>query len=316
MTDLPTNEDVKSYLFDNNNWGRWGDDDERGAMNLITPESRLAALSSVRSGKTMSLGRALETMPAANNPEPAQHFMHYWHNGGESTFERPTDVEPGGWAVDYYGVSYHGFATTHLDAISHVWDKDGMYNGRDPHVHVTTDGVTFGGVQHWAADIVTRGVVLDIPAFRGTNYVTADTPVHGSELEAAARHQGVELRPGDALCVFSGREKWQLDHPETPYGDFSIRRAGLHASCLPFFRDNDLSLLGWDMLDDKPWDYDVAFTTHGAIWAYGMALVDNMVLDKLAEACHERGAYDFMFVVAPLVMEGGTGSPVNPIAIL
>jgi len=316
MNNSPSNAEVRAALFDRNNWGRWGDADERGAMNLITPESRLAAIGSVRSGQTLSLARTISTVADANNPEPAQHWMRFWHNGGESAVTRPDDVEPGGWAVDFYGVSYHGFATTHLDAISHVWDEQGMYNGRDPHEHVTPDGATFGGVEHWASDIVTRGVLLDVPAHRGGAYVTADTPVHGSELEQIVAAQGSELHPGDALCVYSGREAWQRDNPSTPYGMSGIPRAGLHASCLDFLRDNDLSLLGWDMLDNKPWDYDVAFTTHGVIWAYGMALVDNMILEDLAAACAKRGAYDFLLVVAPLVVKGGTGSPVNPIAIL
>lgn len=315
MRKLPTEVEVKSYLFDRKNWGRWGDDDEVGALNLVTPERRLAALASVRAGSSMSLARPLSTASSSGNPEPAQHFMRYFHDGGESVHPRP-EGEPGGWAVDYYGVSYHGFATTHLDALCHAWDQDGLYNGRDPKIHLSSNGADFGGVQHWAGNMVMRGVLLDIPAYRGTEFVTQDTPVHGWELEACAQQQGIEFRSGDAVCVYMGREKWQIAHPGVPYGGTPSFRPGMHASCLPFLRDNDFSVLGWDMLDAAPWDYNLAWTTHGVIWAYGMGLVDNMVLDVLAEACKKRNAYDFMLVVAPLVVEGGTGSPVNPIAIL
>ncbi|SDH53107.1 cyclase family protein [Pseudonocardia oroxyli] len=317
MSSSPSSDDVRSYLFERNNWGRWGEHDERGAINLITPEKRLSALASVRTGETLSLSRPISTRASGNNPQPALHYVKTWHGSGDEVSPRSATAESGGFAADFYGVFYHGCSTTHLDALSHVWDEQGLYNNRDPADHITSDGVTFGGVQHWSSDIVTRAVLLDIPRYRGVDYVSVDSPVHGWELEGAARQQGVALTPGDAVCVYMGREKWQADNPDTLYGDHAAgERPGMHASCLPFLRDNDVSVLGWDMLDAKPWAYDVAFTVHGSIWAYGLALVDNMVLEPLAEACAARRAHDFMLLVAPLVVPGGTGSPVNPIALL
>ncbi|MFF1831489.1 cyclase family protein [Paenarthrobacter sp. NPDC058040] len=311
-----TSDEVRSLLYERKNWGRWGEHDQKGAINLITPAKRLEAASAVRTGETLSLSRPLNTNPAPNNARPAQHYTQYWYDGGEGPKGACCEGEPGGWAVDYYGVEYHGYATTHLDALCHVWDTEGMYNGRDPHEHVTTNGATFGGVEQWAGDLVTRGVILDIPGLRGVDYVTADQPVHAWELEAAARAQGVEVRPGDALCVNMGREKWDSERPDHKYGSPSDALPGMHASCLRYLRDKDISILGWDMLDAWPWKYDVAWSVHGAIWAYGIAVVDNMVLDQLAQACRKRNSYEFMLVLAPLVVEGGTGSPINPLAIL
>ncbi|MCY4577908.1 MAG: cyclase family protein, partial [Chloroflexi bacterium] len=92
-------------------------------------------------------------------------------------------------------------------------------------------------------------------------------------------------------------------------------RPGLHASCLPFVRDCDMSLLGWDMMDASPNEYDIGWSVHGVIFAYGVALLDNALLEPLANACAEEDRYEFMISINPLNVIGGTGSPVNPIAI-
>ena len=95
-------------------------------------------------------------------------------------------------------------------------------------------------------------------------------------------------------------------------------KPGLHASCLPFIRDNDVSLLLWDMMDFAPDGYDISGVTgpvHSVIYAYGVGLLDNSLLEPLADACQEEVRYEFMLTVAPLKIVGGTGSPVNPIAV-
>ena len=303
---LPTQDEVESYLGDRRNWGRWGDDDEIGALNLITPEKCIAAAALVRSGRRVSLSRYFPKTPGPGNPNPAHHFMH-------PNTPRPGD---GGFTSDYFGISYHGSAATHLDALCHVWDRHGMWNGRNPAEEITLSGAKFGAVDRWSEGIVTRGVLIDIPKHRGEAFVTEDRPVHGWELEEAANAQGVAMEAGDALVVYSGREAWQDAHPDTPWGAPRPTRAGLHVSCLPFLRDNDVSVLVWDMLDFSPSGYDIPWAVHGAIHAYGVALLDNALLQPLAEACSEEGRYEFMLVIAPLKVAGGTGSPVNPIALL
>ena len=300
---LPTRQEVDSYLGERRNWGRWGKDDELGAINLITAEKRAAAAALVRSGRNLSLSRHFPKTPGPGNANPAQHWMR--------TLVRGT----GGAAVDYYGIAYHGMAATHLDALCHLWNEEGMWNGRDPSKEITFDGATFGSVDRWGEGIITRGVFIDIPNHRGESYVTQERPVHGWELEDAARAQGVTMEPGDALVVYSGREAWQEAHPDTPYGDSGPDRPGLHASCIPFLRDNDVSSLVWDMIDLAPTGYDIPWTVHGVIFAYGVAILDNALLEPLAKACAEEGRYEFMLMIAPLKVAGGTGSPVNPIAL-
>ena len=89
----------------------------------------------------------------------------------------------------------------------------------------------------------------------------------------------------------------------------------MHASCLPFLHENDIAILVWDMMDFTPNGYELPWSVHGAIFAYGMALLDNALLQPLAEVCAAEGRYEFMLMIAPLFVEGGTGSPANPIAL-
>jgi kynurenine formamidase len=304
---IPTREEVLSYLHERRNWGRWGKDDEVGAINLITPEKKVKAAALVRSGQSVSLSRPFPKEPRHGNPHPAQHWMKTIPRG------------EGGFSADFYGIFYHGVASTHLDALCHTWDDKGMWNGRHPTKEITFDGATFGGVQHWKEGLITRGVLLDVPKHRGEPYVTMDQPVHGWELEDIAKAEGITLEPGDAVVVYSGREALQAEHPGKYYQPsldiFSPERPGLHASCLPFLRDNDIAILVWDMMDFTPNGYDLPWSVHGAIFAYGIALLDNALLEPLAQVCAQQGRYEFMLVIAPLFVEGGTGSPANPLAL-
>jgi kynurenine formamidase len=306
---LPTQADVVDWIRGKRrNWGRWGKDDQRGTINLITPARRAAAARLVKSGRSVSLSRPFPTTPGLNNALPAQHYMKTMARG------------KGGFAADYYGIFYHGVASTHLDALCHTWDDEqAMWNGRDPKKEITFDGATFGSVEHWAEGIITRGVMLDVPRHRGTPCVTQDQPVHGWELDDILRLRKITLEPGDAVCVYAGREQWQAQNPNraysVPFGPGPLDRPGLHISCLPFLRDHDVSLLVWDMLDALPIGYDVPWAVHACLFAYGLPLLDNALLEPLAQACAEEGRDDFMLVIAPLKVIGGTGSPANPLAV-
>jgi kynurenine formamidase len=305
---IPTKEEVLSYLHEHTNWGRWGKEDQVGAINLITPEKKVKAAQLVQSGRSLSLSRPFPKAPKHGNPHPAQHWMKIIERG-----------EDAGFSADFYGIFYHGIASTHLDALCHTWDENGMWNGRDPGQVITFDGATFGGVEHWKNGLITRGVLLDVPKHRGEPYVTFDKPVHGWELEDIAKAEGLTLEPGDAVVVYSGREHMQAEHPGEYYQPsldiFMPERPGLHASCLPFLHDNDIAILVWDMMDFTPNGYDLPWSVHGAIFAYGLALLDNALLEPLAEVCAAEGRYEFMLTIAPLFVEGGTGSPANPIAL-
>ena len=288
---MPTQAEVESWYTDRRNWGRWGDDDQMGAVNLITPEKSAAAASLVRKGRKVSMSRVFE---------PAQHFMRKSPRPGGA-----------GAVVDYYGFIYHGQTITHIDGLCHMWDRDGMWQGRDPDIEVTSQGAHFGTIDAWSDGIITRGILIDVPRHRAASHVTPGNPVQGWELEEAAREQGVAVEPGDALLVYSGRERFMASGGEYAGGD----RPGLGVTCAKFIRDHDVSLLGWDMMDARPDPYGMAFPVHGVLFNYGVALLDNALLEPLADACAEEGRYEFMFMGLPLKVARGTGSPANPIAM-
>ncbi len=289
---LPTQAEVDAWYTERRNWGRWGADDQLGAINLVTPEKRREATALARNGRTVSMSRVFE---------PTQHFMR----------KNPRGDTGAGSVRDYYGFIYHGQTVTHLDALCHMWDKEGMWQGGDPEVELDTHGAHFGDITAWSGGIITRGVLIDVPRHRREPHVTPDRPVHGWELEEVARAQGVDLTSGDALLVHSGREEFER-RGNTFGGD---DRPGLHVSCAKFIRDHDVALLGWDMSDAQPNSYGLTFPVHGVLFNYGVALLDNALLEPLASACAEEGRYEFMFMALPLRVARGTGSPANPIAM-
>jgi kynurenine formamidase len=307
-TPFTDRESVLAYLRGARNWGRWGPDDERGAVNLITPEKRRRAAGLVQRGDVVSLSRPFPLEPAANNPSPALRQTSRIARGATA-----------GSAVDRLAIDTHGTASTHMDALCHVWDAEGMWNGREPDREVGADGVGFAGIDAFADGIVTRGVVLDVPRHRGVPYVTQDDPVTGAELRAIAASIDVEIEPGDALIVHCGRERWDADQGAWGAGSLDVGtsiRPGLHMSCLPFLREVDAAVLVWDMMDVRPNGFELAFAVHAAIWAFGVVLVDNALVEPLAAACASAGRWEVQLILAPLPIQGGTGSPINPLALL
>lgn len=190
-----------------------------------------------------------------------------------------------GLAEDFVGVYYHGTATTHSDALCHAWDQDGMWNGHSPEDEIGFDGASWGSIEHWREDVVTRGVLIDVPGLRGKPYVRVDRPVTWSELEAICEAERVEVGPGDALVVYSGREAW--DRENSPGASLAVR-PGLDASCMGFLPERDCAALVWDMTDRMPNGYDPPFGVHAAIASLGLALVDMALLEPLALACRRE----------------------------
>ena len=293
----PSKEELLDYIARRNNTGRWGAGDQIGTLNLITQKKRLEAFQQIETAETMSLSRPVPTETGVGNLNRAHHYMSF------SKF---------GALVDYLGLYYHGRTFTHIDALCHVPFEGKVYNDRNFDDIITLTGATFGGIEQVRNGIFTRAWLLDVPRYRGEAYVTTDRPIEPAELFAIAEDQGVRIAPGDAVCVYSGREAYEGENP--PMGSEPIV-PGLHTSCLQFFREVDASLLLWDMIDREPSDYGFVFGMHIAMPVLGLHLVDNCVLSDLARRCVERGRQDFTLALSPLFVRGGTGSPANPIAI-
>jgi kynurenine formamidase len=309
MSDVAQNRDARIAFLDRlrtlRQWSRWGDDDQKGAVNLLTPDLIRSAASLVRLGEVYSMARPWAVTPGPDNLEPAQLSV---------------EMRPAARALgDEISIRPHGRATTHLDALCHVWSDDGMWNGRVPEQEFAPNGARWCGIDQWRNGIVARGVLLDIAAARPAGYVEQGDPVTATELRGFIRDTNIELRPGDALIVHSGREAWSRAHGY-PWGselpDREYERPGLADSCLEFLSEADPSLLIWDMMDAVPSDCGVRYPVHAAIHTLGLPFLDNALLEPVAQRCRETGRTDFMVTVAPLVIVGGTGSPVNPLATL
>jgi kynurenine formamidase len=219
-----------------------------------------------------------------------------------------------GWGADYVAVAPHGYATSHIDALCHIFHDGTLFNGY-PAETVTAHGATRLGIHHLRSGVVTRGVLLDIPALRGVDALEPGEPIFPEDLEAAEARAGLRVRAGDALLVRTGRWVWRTAHG--PW-DLGTQAAGLDASCLSWLRARDVATLGSDGVSDVlPSRVDrVGMPIHEiAIVALGLHLMDNLDLDALAAACAEEARWDFLFVVAPLVLRRGTASPVNPLGI-
>jgi kynurenine formamidase len=223
-----------------------------------------------------------------------------------------TVTEGGG--ADYVALAPHGFATSHIDALCHIFADGKLYNGY-PAETVTAHGATRLGIHHLHAGIVTRGVLLDIPALRGVDALAPGEPVYPEDLDAAEERGGVRVQGGDALLVRTGRWRWRDEHGPWDAGSLA---AGLDASCLPWLHERDVAALGSDCVSDVlPSRVDgVVMPIHMVVIpAMGVHLMDNLDLEALADACREERRWAFLLTVAPLVLRRGTGSPVNPIAV-
>jgi kynurenine formamidase len=218
--------------------------------------------------------------------------------------------------MDYFAISPHGMATTHLDALCHVFWRNKMYNGFDAG-EVRADGAHRCGVDVMRDGVLTRGVLLDIPAVRGVRWLEPGDAIFPEELEVARNLHRVEVGEGDMLFVRTGRTLKRRTE-----GAWDIMRkgmAGLDASCLPWLFEHRIAILGSDGISDvAPSGYkETPFPIHAiTIVAMGVHLIDNADLEALAQACAKLGRYEFLFVLAPLVLERGTSSPVNPLAFL
>lgn len=282
------------------NWGRFGPRDQLGTLNLITPEKRAAAARLVRSGRTVSAARALPTQPSIENPVPVAHHM--------------TGTATEGWGGDYFAIASHGFATSHIDALCHIFHEGKLYNGY-PIEKVTAHGALELGIHELADGIVSRGVLLDVPRVRGVRYLEAGEPIFPDDLESAERDAGLRVEPGDIPLVRTGR--WALREARGAW-DPRASIAGLDASCLPWLHARGVAALGCDGVSDvlPSRVAGVPMPIHTvAIVALGLHLIDNLELEPLATACETESRWEFLLTLAPLVLLRGTASPVNPIAL-
>jgi kynurenine formamidase len=308
-----TKDDMRRLFHSVSNWGRWGADDERGTLNYLTAEKVAAAARLVQSGKQVSCARNFPVQPGPENPTPALHHMVM--GGDDPCAHGVPGLE---CSLDFIGIAYHGLASSHIDALCHVFVDGKMYNGVDAR-EVRSTGARRNSIMCARDGISGRGVLLDIPRFRRAAYVRPDEPVTRDELAAVESLQNVDVGEGDILLVSIGRDAHRKHHP--PQGGGYPRLAGLAPDCVPFLHERKIAVLGGDGVNDPTpspnpiEDWPIPVHMCGLV-SMGLHLLDNLFLVDLAAACAAANRWEFFFTLAPLRIERGTGSPVNPIAIL
>ncbi|MGD9719757.1 MAG: cyclase family protein [Pirellulales bacterium] len=298
-----TAAEVDALVSELSNWGRWGKDDQLGALNLITPEKRKQAVTLVREGTSVSLARILEKQPAVDNPDPFVQTMLPNVNGGDSQ-----------WSLDRYSVAYHGYAHTHLDALCHLFYRGKMYNGFSQN-EVGPQGAARLSIHNAKSGVFTRGVLFDIPRLRGLRYLEPGTPIYPEDLDAWEKHAGVKVTSGDVIFIRTGR--WQRRAMLGPWDALNPGIAGLHVSCARWLKQRDVAILGSDAASDVI-PSGIPGMSHPvhllALHAMGMNIFDNCDLEELSEVAQARKRWEFLLTAAPMPVEGGTGSPLNPLA--
>ncbi|MGI9602256.1 MAG: cyclase family protein [Acidimicrobiales bacterium] len=314
MTDwaIPDKARMDEIFESVKNWGRWGADDEAGALNLITDDVRRAAAASVRHGRAVSCSRNIPVDPAPDNPHPALHMMVV---GGDDCLIPQVGLE---MTSDFVGIAFHGMASSHLDALCHVHREGLMYNGF-PGTMVKSTGAKKNSVMCAKDGIVTRGVLLDMPRALDVEWIEPGQILDPDQLDLALTKQNdVEIREGDCLLVSVGRDARRAEHGA--WSPMKEGLPGLHPECVPWLHERGISVLGTDVVADpipmpriEGWGMPIHECT---LVAMGVHLLDNLDLSGLMAECAALSQWDFQLAIGPLRIEGGTGSPVNPIALL
>ena len=288
------------------NWGRWGPDDQRGTTNLITAEKVLTTVKLVKAGMVVSLAH---TVPMKADAEvPAGSVFHRITNGiGEFN------------TTDTYQVSYHGLALSHMDAFCHFFLEGKMYNGYSVAENITPEtGCKKDDVMAWRDGIVTRAVLYDLPQLKSVDWIEPGTPIMRADLEAWEKKAGVKAGPGDVILLYVGRWKRRA-----ALGPVAGRVAGYHPDVVPWIKEREVAFIGHDFnIDWNPrpgWGAAEGIPVnpvHQAVLNWmGVSIIENLDLEQAVETARRLNRYEFMLTFAPIPVPGGTGSPINPLAV-
>jgi kynurenine formamidase len=279
---------------------------ERGALNHITAETVKTAIATVKNGRVIQMALPWATVSGPDNSRPALHYM--------TSVSEPSDEQPTS-NTDFIGVDYHGKATSHMDAMTHIVYKDKLFGGKNSSEMVNSHGSRWSTIDK-LGPVVTRGVLLDAARFKAVEWLEPGTAVHAADVLAMEERYGITIGAGDCILLRSGhfnrRAKLGVWNPD----NFS---AGFHVDVMELFKERKVSMIGGDGDSDvRPSPVDgVGSPIHIlALPGLGIPLLDNLHLEALGDACAIEGRQEFLITIAPLNVVGGTGSPVNPIAVL
>ena len=302
-------EDFRSFGERVRNWGRWGEEDERGTVNLITPERLVAAAGLIRQGKVFDLGIPFD----GNGPQPGGGRINPVRLMSETGANQ---VFPGAfrYADDYVFMPLQG--ASQWDGLAHVYYDDQLYNGY-PSSHVSVKGATKDSIDKMAKGIAGRGVLLDIARLLDVEWLEQGKVITPDELDRAASAQGVEMRSGDILLFRTGWRKKFL--AENDAASFMAGEPGLGMDCIEWLHRHEVAAVCSDnwAIEVLPGEYDdQLLTVHMVlIRDMGMTLGEILDFEELSADCQADGVYDFFFCAPPIKFTNAVGSPINPLAI-
>jgi kynurenine formamidase len=310
---IPSEAQVLDWFESLSNWGRWGEDDQRGCLNLITPAKGKQAAGLVQDGTPVSCSRPIVTDITPDITHQVQRHMVDSGEGRETDPPERRLMRRG--AAEFIGMVFHGQTITHIDALSHYSWLGKLYNGKPASLITSREGAQTHSIEPACDGIVTRGVLLDIPKVRGVSWLPPEEPVMPEDLDEAERSQGVRVEEGDILLVRTGNYRKRLELGPVPGSE---PMTACQVACTPWFKERGIAMLGTDTSNDvRPSHYaTITSPLHTmCLVTLGLWLIDNANLEQLAEACQQRDRYEFMLTLAPLRLRNVTGSPVNPIAL-
>jgi kynurenine formamidase len=300
-----TREDFDRLMKELSNWGRWGKDDQKGAVNLITPAKRKQSFSEAKEGFSVSMARAAETVQAIDNPRPITREFSRGRGGNVAL----TGI---GGANDVTTVAYHGYAHSHMDAFCHRTYNGQMYNGI-PVSEITEKACNAGSIYNFKDGVITRGILMDIPRLKGVDYLEPGTRIYPEDLDAWVKQAHLKIEPGDAILIRTG--KWARRDAKGPWDASQL--AGLYMTCAKWLHNHDAAILGSDAAEDvHPSGIEgITEPIHALVLiAMGMPIFDNLDLEAVSKEAAKRNRWSFLVTASPAAIPGATGSVLNPIA--
>ena len=300
------------------NWGRWGDDDQIGTLNLIDADAVRRGAASVRRGARFDLALDL----AEDGVQIGQPAGRINAMVTPSSLNERDVMAPGIWEGTDDIVTMSTCAATHIDTLAHVGYGGELYGGRDQHQTVTARaGATALGAET-IPPIVTRGILIDVPAIRGVDFLEPGTIVGADDLDRGIEIAGVEVQPGDAICIRTGEVRHYLAGDKVRYATgVDWQNTGLGLSSCEWFHRHDvaaafLDCYTYEVMPPESGNWDDLLAVHMVqLRDMGMFQGQNWHLEELAADCAADGRFDFMLCVAGEPIVGATSAPAAPIAV-
>ncbi len=299
------------------NWGRWGPDDERGTLNFITPGQRLVACAIPRTGEVVSCALNFDSKGPQSGVGGRHNPIHTMLADGGDALAGAQDGFPGGFRYADDAISMPLQCGTQWDALSHIFYDGLMYNGKDIRL-VTSSGARANSIDRLKADVVGRGVLLDLPRHQKLEWLENGSAIMPEDLDACAEAEGVTIDSGDIILVRTGMMTRCLREGSWE-GYCGGPAPGLSLYCARWLYEREIAAVASDTwgLEVLPNETEDCFQPLHmvSIRNTGLTFGEIFHLDDLAEACARDGNYSFLFMAPPLPITGAVGSPINPLAL-